>query len=73
MDCRLIGRILFIANRVFLISAIVLDIICILILLHIVPEGENDKLYLYFSFGLIFLASILNIVRIRIKGKKENG
>lgn len=73
MDCRLIGRILFIANRVFLISAIVLDIICILILLHIVPAGENDKLYLYFSFGLIFLASILNIVRIRIKGKKENG
>ncbi|MDE5867269.1 MAG: hypothetical protein K2H31_11840 [Lachnospiraceae bacterium] len=73
MNHKLICRILFIANRVLLISAIILDVICILILLHIVPVGKNDKLYLYFSFGLIFLASILNIVRIRIKGNKENG
>lgn len=73
MDCKLICRILFIANRVLLISAFILDVICILIVLHIVPVSENDKLYLYFSCGLIFLASILNIVRIQIKGNKENG
>lgn len=72
MDFKLIDRILLIASWVLRISAFLLIFLCILILLHIVPVGEYDWLYLFISIGFNSLANIFRIVRSRIKNKKEN-
>lgn len=72
MNCNLISKILLIASWVLRISAFILIFLCILILLHIVPVSEYDWLYLQLSIVLTLLANILNIIRSRIKNKKEN-
>ncbi len=72
MNCNLISKILLIASWILRISAILLIFLCILILLHIVPVGKYDILYLCHSLWFTLLANILNIIRGRIK-IKENG
>lgn len=72
MNYNLISRILLIASWVLRISAILLIFLCILISLHIIPVSEYDWLYLGFSIGFTSLANIFNIIRSRIKNKKEN-
>lgn len=72
MNCNLISKILLIASWVLRISAFILIFLCILIVLHIVPVGKYDILYLCLSLWFTLLANILNIIRNRIK-IKENG
>lgn len=70
MNYNLISRILLIASWILRISAILLIFLCILILLHIVPVGKYDWIYLCSSSVFTLLANIFNIVRRRINGNK---